>query len=63
MRRAPEQPRWALVVYDDNSMGCIPLEDVPTAITRRALVIAREDELLPVVSFNPPRVLPTDDAA
>lgn len=40
----PETPRFALVVWPDDSIGCIPLEGVEMAVThRQAIVIARED--------------------
>jgi len=43
--RLPERARYALVVYPDNTIGCIPLGDVEDAIAKRgAVVIGREFE-------------------
>ena len=45
----PDRPRWALVVwadaYDQTLPSCVPLEDVPVAVARHAVVIAREDHV------------------
>jgi hypothetical protein len=57
MRRPPEHPRFALVVWPNNTIGCLFLAAVPDAVARGALVFAREDaELMTRVPFNPPRV-------
>ena len=62
-----EQPRYALVQWPtrtaDERPGppcCIVLDALPNAIARGALVIAREDALLPVVTFNTPRIVDAD---
>ena len=47
--RAPESPRYALVVFADataNAPCCISLDALPAAISRGALVLAREDDVL-----------------
>ena len=70
--RAPDYPMYALVVWPDaDTCERIALAAVPAARLRKALVIAREDEILsePVtvdltaLQMNPRRIIePGEDA-
>jgi hypothetical protein len=46
-RRPPEQARWALVQWPTGCLGCIPCDNVYTAVSRGAKFVADERDFLP----------------
>lgn len=50
--RPPEHPRFALVAWPDDTIGCLFLSVIDDAVARGASVFAREFDRVPDVPLN-----------